>query len=816
MTALDVSYSKFEQFEATEYPKYSQADLSESDTRSKLIDHLMMDVLGWTEPDIEREGHARDGFFDYEMSTAVFRFVIEAKRVQVTLDLPVSGNRVKLRTIYKSNKEAIDQIRFYLFERSLQYGVLTNGHQFIIAKFVGQTGDDWRDGDAMFFKSFDDIKKNFNLFYELLSRERVMFNARIKIAHDTTQAQLISKMDLAHKHAKLNRNHASPQLIPILNTVFEGLFRTASLSDREILKHCYVENEDVKKKYSELQGLLSDDPPKFDARIAPVQNTRNTQSQIKEDLFSADLMRNPIVVIGSAGAGKTTFIKNFFEVVLTDAEKRKRPTVYVDFTEYSDQLIRDTQAICTRILARIQESNPGLNLSERGVLKTIYRRQLEDRRKGLWNEVGMTEQVLEQKTTAYMEEALRDANFHLINVANYLCEQCDKRLCLILDNADQLDEPSQKAVFLLAQSINKTMPCTVVLALREGYFFEWKDRPPFNAYTSTVYHITAPPYREVLRKRIDYVLKGQSFADTDIELGNKRVEFKRGSIKTLFENLYKSLFEEANSSMVSFLEEMSYPNIRAGLELFHRFLLSGHTHMSDYMALEYRGGIPFWEFIKSVALDSDYYYTDQSKVVNLYKPSVSNVNHFTKIRLLRFLQNVKVRAGGAQQFVPIERCLQAFVRVGYNADVIIEELNELYRANLISSADYSSDREELGHINTDSMISVTSAGVYYISTLVNTFAYTDLVLQNTPIYDGKAFEALSMAFPPCDAQGKRDLAGRIHTVSLFLDYLRAQEIQDLRRERNDDDDEALSFKIVKRIDESCRPELENIRKAMVR
>ena len=99
------------------------------------------------------------------------------------------------------------------------------------------------------------------------------------------------------------------------------------------------------------------------------------------------------------------------------------------------------------------------------------------------------------------------------------------------------------------------------------------------------------------------------------------------------------------------LEQTSYPNIREGLESFRYFLMSGHTNVHKYVInLEF--GIPIWEFIKSIGLNNTLYYNHEiSDVKNLFHPSVSNHNHFTKIRLLRFLFNSTKKYGFREKFV---------------------------------------------------------------------------------------------------------------------------------------------------------------------
>ncbi len=130
MTEYDKSYNSLLRFEE-EYSDFLTMDMSESDTRSKILDKILIDVLDWTEFDIEREGWVRVGFFDYEIKTSTFQFVVEAKKNFQLFKLPSKGNEVKLKSIYEGNKDVIDQTRQYLFERGLAFGVISNGKQFI-------------------------------------------------------------------------------------------------------------------------------------------------------------------------------------------------------------------------------------------------------------------------------------------------------------------------------------------------------------------------------------------------------------------------------------------------------------------------------------------------------------------------------------------------------------------------------------------------------------------------------------------------------------------------------------------------------------
>lgn len=815
MTLYDEAYEEFLSFEK-EYQTYKDSDLSETDTRSKLLDKILIDVLGWTEFDIEREGYVRVGYFDYELRTSNFKFVVEAKKNLVTFKLPVKGNEIKLKTINASNTDVVKQIREYLFEKGLSYGVITNGTQFIIGKFYGEN---WQEEKCYIFKDLEDIKKNFCKFYDLLSRDSIAYYGKIKITKDVVVGKtIVQDCSLSRKKEELVRNQLSNQLIPIINGIFEEIYNIDELEGRKILKDCYVLNEDVKKYNSELGSIFSDEPPTFDTRILPVQNTSSTHNQLKSQIFGSNLP-DPIILIGTAGAGKTTFIKYFSEIVLSAKSKKNRPVIYLDFRRSTSQTIKDTKYIYRDIINQLEDKYPELNLTKINVLKVIYRVDIEKKKNGVWSYALNDINKLDELISILIESKMDDSLIHLQKISDYLLHTCDKRICIIFDNADQLDDADQKDVFLLGNAINRDLKALVVISLREGYFYKWRNKPPFNAYQSIIYHITAPPYSEVLKKRINYVVRNFNFEETKIIGENKIVQFERGSLKHLFTNLYDTLFNSSNAEILTFLEQTSYPHTRQGLEIFKNFLLSGHSKISEYMSFGYGssngGGIPIWEFFKSIALDSNFYYqVSKSSVLNLFYPSSSNSNHFTKIRILNFLFCRSLKKTKKIEFIEIDIISELFLKAGYSKDVILEEIQILFDYNLISTSEYSEDIEENTVIDGSSSITITPVGVYYLKKLLGKFMYVDLVLQDTPIYSDKFFDELTSVFPDSDEHGNRDLRKRKLTTEVFLNYLRDQEKLDLEFAKNFDNDEII-FNVVKFINNQISSELARIDRVLM-
>lgn len=796
---IDKSLKKFNSF-INEFEVLKQKEISETDTRCKILDRILIQILGWEEENITRENYLETiGYYDYLVSTGLASFVVEAKKTFTPLILPKS-KKVKLRTLLtdNSNKEIINQIRGYLIEKGLLYGVISNGHQFIIARFLNVNGEDWRDNVAIIFNGFDDILNRFIEFYDLMSKESIMQKGRIEIQEETKfEKKLIGLSKLLRKNEKLIRNELSDKLIRIIDIIFREIDSTSSLDGIESLKECYVFNEDVRKHQSEMSLMFQDSPPKFDEKVYGVRNTLNTQEAIEEKLIDGFYaLPNPIVLIGGKGAGKTTFIKYFFNISIKDSTKRKIPSVYIDFRSIFSHL-DNPNIIYQKILDKLYEDHPSLKLKNYSILRRIYKEEIRQRSEdGIWFPYKGNTEELEKLVSIFIEKKIENSEEHLKAISKYLINPSHKRLCIIFDNVDQLDFVVQKNAFLFAQSIHLSLNCIIIIALREGYYYQWKDKPPFDAYQPNIFHITAPPYRDVLKKRIKYVIENHTYSETQGSIKNKTFRLSDATQQLFFKNLYTTLFRRKNSEILEFLEQTSYPNIRLGLEKFNSFLISGHTKVEEYMTKE-GFNIPIWEFIKSVALESNYYYFhNKSKVYNIFYPAYPGGNHFTKLRILHYLINEAELTSFKEHYVPTKKLLDAFVKFGYNRENTLLELQELLKFELINCESYVSDTQEIPLDITEFQISVTQSGVYYSTNLASQFVYIDLVLQDTPIYDSGYFEELETLFSSPNSHGSRPMDRRIQCVECFVNYLIDQETKD-RLEFSQTDNKALRMNITK-------------------
>ena len=785
MKSIDDCYNDFLNFRK-EFEKYRNQDLTESDTRSKIIDIIFTKVLDWEENLINREGHVESGYYDYLFTIPGFKFIVEAKRELKDFNLPAKNERSSMGIFEKANRDEVEQIRRYLFDKGLQYAVITNGHQFIIGKFLNTDGSDWKNNKCLIFNGFDDIDTRFTAFYNILSKTFVAenggFSVYLKELAKKEGKTILST--LSEKDAELVRNSLSSELTPIINKLFGELYSIdETLNTTELITECFIENQEIKKNRSEIEKLFADTPPRLkNIAIVPAQNTKSIVKQIKKEIIDDNLKfdnnpPNPIIIIGSKGAGKTTFINYLFSY--PNYSERSHPHIYIDFRDYSELHDGFTNKIYSDILEQIYEKFNQTELTTIGTLRSIYYREIKRSNEGIWKHLENNKSEYDEKVSSFLSEKQNDNENHFFRLSEHMIKSRGIRLCVVIDNADQFDIETQKKVFLFAQSINRKGKVTIILSLREGYYYKLRQFPPFDAFACNVYHVTAPPYKDVLQKRITYALsqiklKGQSSGNVD----DKKFIMQNDDVRIFLLGLKSTLFDNHNSEILDFIQETTYPNIRAGLDIFKQFLISGHTDVSKYI-LKYTHDydsdqsmiVPYWEFIKAVGRSNRKYYKhDISVINNLFYPAEGNNNHFLKIKILRFLFDKFIEGGITSKYHDVKEVINEFINMGYISKYLKSELEELCKWHMIETDEQISDVEKLEQIDMDSSICISRKGHYYINTLINKLPYIEMTLEDTPIFNSEFFESIKTIFSQ-----NRYPEQRIDIAKKFIEYLGSEE-----------------------------------------
>lgn len=321
-------------------------DSNEAETRKKLIDLILEDVLGWTTDDISYEERvSEDGntkFADYIIRTADVCIIVEAKRIGNTFSHVPNQKKLKLGSnlIDKNTKEAITQARDYCRKKNIPFAVVTNGAQWIIFPAVRTDSISFEESNAIFFDSLETVLGEELLdFMDLLSRDSVI--------EGNLGLQLIGRTTDQFEERRLNSffnntSHKQPNPIyPLIeNEVLTAFSDSIAEGDAALLDKCYVKNADRQKFDKKIEMHLHKKESLFSTAPKKPMKKRDANALVNS-LSVASKATKPlaILILGSVGSGKTTFLEYTRKVSAADFFKQNHEKyphwISIDFREFS-------------------------------------------------------------------------------------------------------------------------------------------------------------------------------------------------------------------------------------------------------------------------------------------------------------------------------------------------------------------------------------------------------------------------------------------------------------------------------------------------
>jgi len=339
MEPIDTLYEKFRQLtDEMKTEDYWSSIKTETDTRLKIIDRFFIEILGWTHRDIQTEEHAGENFLDYKFSiNGTSRMVVEAKRLARDFELASSGNGqfYKLSGPLFKNKdirEGINQAIHYAAHKGTELACVTNGKQWVIfLTRLPAEGKDINEGFVCVFNGIEDIGKNFKYFFHLLSHEQVgkhsfrnEFYKQEKSIRKTTNC--IHTFNPIKNKELIWQDQVHKDIDKLLQAFFQDI---VDETDDTMLAECFVtsnESENAEQELLRLSDELVNNIKNIDSvgdgLIEKVEDfpvaPKSEQFNVDGRMVTVKGKKNGEIVLlaGVKGAGKSTFIKRFFRILL--------------------------------------------------------------------------------------------------------------------------------------------------------------------------------------------------------------------------------------------------------------------------------------------------------------------------------------------------------------------------------------------------------------------------------------------------------------------------------------------------------------------
>ena len=752
------------------YGELRLADANEAETRLKVIDEVLFRVLGWDKSDVQIEQRVtEDGateYADYTISTAATQIVVEAKRVGAAFALPHKRYRLKLGGVLAEGDVglAIRQARDYCRKLSIPFACVTNGAAWIVFPAVRTDAVSFEDSEAYIFRSLEDVRGRFIEFWELLSRERVLDgnleNELLGRAARTEQQRTL-RMQFREPGYRLGRNALYDHIEPAVTL---ALSDEKLLDDPEALKACYVKTSERLKYDSRIAMHLRDSLPQIGHKTIRVRG-RKGAGVVDEALSRPkSAVLRFIVLLGSVGAGKTTFLHYTRKVSAAAAMNKRVVWLLVDFKRSSPK--DNIRTFIFRELLELIDSDEEFSLGDwESVVSKAYEPLIRSLRRGPLY-------LLSKADKPAFDKAVADAIYKEREKVEPYVERILQHAAaawpayLVIDNVDQLEDSELQAqIFLEAQALARRVGCHVIMSLRETTYQKHRERPQFDAFQFESYYIDPPNVLPVLSHRFAYAKRVLSGRGVKL-VAERGIGVNVPDLGEFFDLVSHSLLSGDTGYMI---ECLAGSNIRRGLSVVREFLASGHTNADRAIAsylVDGRYRFPKHEVFRGAILGPFRYYSEStSLLLNVFDSKLNSM----AVQLLR-LQIVSVAArrasvagSGELQVLDLQSVLG---RVGVTESDLLVVLNALCDRHLLHTIDGQP-------VVASSAVFPTRLAGYTLKVLSSELAYVEACLIDTVVHEEDMFSCLGEITAEIESEseaGER-LRLREERVGYFLEYL---------------------------------------------
>lgn len=798
---------------------YNSIDLNESDTRFKIIDEIVVDVLKWPKETITTEKYINGNRADYVLKDENDNIVLvlESKKNGIYFNLPQGFNsdkkieKIQMEKLLTDDniKSAVNQVREYAEDLMCNYACICNGNIWIFFR-INSNIKPWKKLFAYVIKDIEAFIIDYTEIINILGYSNIVFN-------DSLESNIgVSKK--TYKEVFYPKNKISTYDTPVNSNKFAGSLRTLSNKflgpipemDIDFMENCYVSN---KGQYDDLQknvqGFLYDSlTPYFKnlgfREFSDDKNGGAFGNKIAE-IIKKEKLNNVIILFGGRGAGKSTFLKRFlYQKLPTDIKIRSE--VALIGLLYSAQTRETlTEEIWSNLLIKIDKKE--FRKSDREQILELFGEEFDVYKKQILNGVNSDSDKYQDLVREFLIQKLNDKKSFCEKISLYYKNK-NKALVIFIDNIDQLPSDLQDTAFLTASEISDKLGCLVIVSMREERYYEASSRGVLDAYQNPGYHLASPIIPLVVQKRLEYVIEKLTYTE-NIDLDYNIATTEELSTILSFLKICVTQLKNTKSPLSFFLRYATHGDVRQALEFFKGFLTSGYTNITE-MAPH-----PTWQFqvhqvVKPMMIPERFFYDERfSKIPNIYQLRNDNESsHFTGLRILHLLHN-KLGDKASNSFVDVKYLISSFEQKYDSKRDCIKTLELFLEKGIIEANNrletFSSDVNQ---------VKISSLGNYIYEFLAFNFAYLDLVCldcgnfkESFSTYLVKSANKEIGYYYNHDFMSRIEL--RIERVNEFLIYLKEMENQEFS-------DLGLSteeLKYTDKIEEVISTQMDKIRKS---
>ena len=590
MEPIDAAYAAFEVL-TRESEAYLNSIETEADTRLKIIDRFLVEVLHWPYAEISTESATEGGFADYVCRVqGRARLVVEAKRDGRSLGVEgrPSGAAFKLSGgvfTAESAKEGIAQAIRYCGAKNAELACVTNGREWIIFRGT-RLGDglDTRDGMAFVFSHLVDIEQKFSLFYSLLSYESATsFSYRPYFQEAEGQPIRTSVFHRSLRPAGSARFLPSGELGSDIDKMMSSFFqRLTGDEDPDLLDFCFVDTPESRHADNRLAKIAEE----IVDRISILDTGRGTVLTDLIQRVQESKRHEFVLIVGTKGAGKSTFISRFFDIVLPRAVAAKCTVVRIDLKDSTGDSASLVNWLDASLLREAENSlfPEGPEFTE---IEGMFFDEYQRLRKGPWAALYRSDKdrfqtrfgdLIEDMRTNRPHEYIQGLIRHVVNNRKALP-------VVVFDNADHFDIDYQQRVYQYARSIYEECLCLIILPITDRTSWQLSKHGALQSFDHEALFLPTPPTGEIIRKRVEFIERRIDIETTrpdDRYFVERGISLRLDDIAAFTRGLQRVFIETRD--VARWTGDLANHDVRRTLNLIRAFIGSPHLRVAELVS----------------------------------------------------------------------------------------------------------------------------------------------------------------------------------------------------------------------------------------
>jgi hypothetical protein len=567
-----------------------------------------------------------------------------------------------------------------------------------------------------------------------------------------------------------------------LTTIISPIFNPSSAEERaEIARHAYIPSKRRERYVDPIDRVIRAAKPPSEVDAKELEDTAKPTEVIGQLKAPRSLEHKVLLLIGSVGSGKSTFIDHLIEVALPKELLSSTVWCRLNMNAAPVSNLEIYAWLREELIAACKRSVPTEDFDDLSVIQKVFSTEIRRFKKGVGSLYERNSEIYAIKLGEYIEEQQRDQRIATNAYVRFTCAERGRLLIIVLDNCDKKSRDEQLLMFEAAQWLQKEYRCLVILPLRDETYDNHRDQPPLDtALKDLVFRIEPPLFQQVLLRRLHFALQHMAPTQGDklhFELPNGfQVEYPQSDQAYYLTSIVKSLFEHDRFAR-RMIVGLAGRNMRRALEIFLEFCNSGHIGEDQIFRMRQSFGrytLPQHQ-VATVLLRMNrrFYDSDYSYIKNIFAANKDDAlpAFFCRYMILNWLRWNFSSSGtsGLRGYFPKRDIKHALVPYGLDTDSLDREFNYLLAAQCVIA-----EHLRVESVADDDLVRLGPAGFVHLELLANV-NYLAAVAEDTFFSDRRQAERVVDRIKSIESQMHiNSIAANAHEVVEYLESARGR------------------------------------------